>query len=109
MLKTATSSELVRDIRAAVDGKLPVTPEVIQALATTHPLPAPADTVHLSPRELDTLKRVAQGQTSAEIAGMQCLSESAVKKTLLSINAKLGTCTRAQAVAEAIRLGLIHD
>ncbi|MCO5731127.1 LuxR family transcriptional regulator [Rhizobium sp. SSA_523] len=65
----------------------------------------PPDTV--SERELDCLNWTAVGKTSAEIADILDLSEHTVNHYLNRATRKLDAVNRTQAVAKAIKLGLI--
>ncbi len=61
----------------------------------------------LTDRELDCLNWTAAGKTSAEIAEILGLSEHTVNHYLNRAAKKLDTVNRAQAVAKALRTGLI--
>ena len=61
----------------------------------------------LTPREVDCLRWCGQGKTNWEISRILGLSERTVEHYLSRVNRKLGTTTRAQAVARATRFGLI--
>lgn len=63
--------------------------------------------VTLSPREAEVLRQVAAGQTNKSIALKLGISEHTVKFHLGSAMTKLGASSRAEAVATAIRRGLI--
>ncbi|HET6449282.1 MAG TPA: alpha/beta fold hydrolase [Conexibacter sp.] len=63
--------------------------------------------VLLSPREREVLTLVAQGLSEREIAQQLVLSQHTVHRHVANIRRKLGRGTRAAAVAEATRLGLI--
>jgi len=63
--------------------------------------------VYLSPREREVLKLVAEGQTNRQIAIMLNLSEHTVKNYMRAIRNKFGTESRTEAVAVALRAGLI--
>ncbi len=62
----------------------------------------------LSERELDCLNWTAAGKTSIEIAGIVGLSEHTVNHYLNRATKKLATVNRTQAVAKALRTGLIR-
>lgn len=62
---------------------------------------------HLSARELEVLERAAEGATNKEIAETLFISENTVKHHLKNILAKLQMQNRAQAVAWAVKEGLI--
>jgi len=61
---------------------------------------------NLTPRELEVLELVAEGLHNAEIAERLVLSEKTVDHHVSAILRKLGVRTRAEASAEAVRLGL---
>jgi DNA-binding NarL/FixJ family response regulator len=60
----------------------------------------------LSPRELEVLRLLARGLSAAAIAERLVISRKTVSTHLQHVMAKLGVHSRAQAVAEAYRLGL---
>lgn len=61
----------------------------------------------LTDREIDCLNWTAAGKTSAEIADILSLSEHTVNHHLNRATKKLNTVNRTQAVAKALRAGLI--
>jgi LuxR family transcriptional regulator, quorum-sensing system regulator BjaR1 len=63
--------------------------------------------VTLSPREREALQWAAEGKGDWEIGEVMNISEHGADKHLRSIRTKLGAINRTQAVAEAIRRGLI--
>lgn len=64
--------------------------------------------VSLSPRELECLKWAAEGETAKEIAYRVALSTKTVEEYLKSAALKLQARNRVQAVAAALRSGVIH-
>ncbi len=62
----------------------------------------------LSDRERRILNRLAAGDSNKMIANDMGLSESSVKQLVRTIFRKLSVKNRAQAVAEALRLGLVE-
>jgi LuxR family transcriptional regulator, quorum-sensing system regulator BjaR1 len=68
----------------------------------------PADKpVVLSAREREALQWASEGKNDWEIGEVMNISEHGADKHLRSVRAKLGAINRTQAVAEAIRRGLI--
>jgi len=61
----------------------------------------------LSESELEMLRLLAEGATNKEMAERLYWSEATVKRKIGDILAKLEVSNRAQAVAEAVRRGLI--
>jgi DNA-binding CsgD family transcriptional regulator len=62
----------------------------------------------LSPREIEVLTHVALGETSKEIASALGIGERTVNWHLERVFAKLGAGSRAEAVALALELGIVH-
>ncbi len=67
----------------------------------------PTGAVGLSGREMECLKWVADGKTSAEIALIMRLSEHTVIRHLANATSKLGAANRTHAVAKAFQNGII--
>jgi len=63
----------------------------------------------LTPREVEVLKRLAQGRKNREIAEEMNFSVSTVKLVVRSITEKLGVPDRTRAAARAVELGLLAD
>lgn len=103
--KTATGPELLEAAQSAVAGEPVLHPAttavLLQQLRGDGPAPS------LSPREAEVLRQVAAGQTNKAIALALGISEHTVKFHLGSAMTKLGAASRAEAVALAIRRGLI--
>lgn len=74
------------------------------------PVPSTATTKLQSPlttRERDVLGQVATGLSTTSVAGTLCISEATVRNHLHNILSKLGAHSRLEAVAVALRHGLI--
>jgi LuxR family transcriptional regulator, quorum-sensing system regulator BjaR1 len=65
-------------------------------------------TVKLTSREVECLRWAADGKSEWEISSILCISEHTADKHLSNARSKLMAVTRTQAVARALRLGLIH-
>jgi NarL family two-component system response regulator LiaR len=63
----------------------------------------------LTPREVEILGLVVQGQTNQQIARNLLISVSTVKRHLRHISTKLGVCDRVQAAVRAVELGLLDE
>src|SRR6204780_4426619 len=102
MLKNMPPPELVEVIRQVHAGKKRVPAEVASHLAE-----------HLSDealtiREIDVLRHVAGGNRNRDIAERLFISEETVKVHVKHIMEKLGASDRTQAVAIAVRRGIIQ-
>jgi DNA-binding NarL/FixJ family response regulator len=67
----------------------------------------PAVSRKLTPREREVLSLLSQGLCQKEIAPQLCLSPKTVAKHIEHLLAKMGVHSRAQAVALALRDGLV--
>ncbi|MBP2330575.1 DNA-binding NarL/FixJ family response regulator [Kibdelosporangium banguiense] len=70
-------------------------------------LPHGLHTSGLIPREIDVLRLLSEGLTTAEIATRLCFSERAVKRIISDLTSRLGLRNRPHAVAYALRKGVI--
>lgn len=103
MLKDADKDTIVKTIQGAVSGQVYVEPSLMgKALAA----PA-AKKPRLNERDQQILKMVAEGSRNIDIADTLHLSERTIKAHLTEIYNQLGVFTRAEAVAAALRDGLI--
>lgn len=102
LLKDVDADELCVVIRRVAQGEAFVQPSVaakyLRYLAATRSAPAEEP---LSPRELEVLRLLAQGQSNREIAGHLYLSESTVKNHVNSILGKLQVRNRTAAALKA--------
>ncbi|MEU9126205.1 response regulator transcription factor [Streptomyces sp. NPDC048506] len=110
LTKDAGKAEIVRAIEAAVTGHTTLAPAVHQQLldaaGRAAPVSAPrpgrsADTAGLTKREEDVLRLMAQGLSNAAIGRRLLIGEATVKTHVNHLFAKIGTRTRAEAVAWA--------
>ena len=102
MLKSCDHDELVGVIRAVHSGRKHVPSEVAQTLAQH------IGTEALTEREVQVLSEVAQGTRNQDIARRLSISQDTVKSHLRHILDKLSAKDRAQALAIAIRRGIIR-
>jgi NarL family two-component system response regulator LiaR len=107
LLKNATADELANAIRAAKNGKRILGSEAADALVhiLTSPPPAGHD---LTEREREVLALMTEGLNNKQIADRLFLSVSTIKFHVGSILTKLGAGSRVEAVALAIRNGLME-
>jgi DNA-binding CsgD family transcriptional regulator len=86
-----------------------VAPHLHLALSRVlHGEAAAASQVTLSDREKEVIEWLQQGKSSWEISVILGISESTVNFHVTNITRKLGAVNRAQALAIAARLGLLH-
>jgi DNA-binding NarL/FixJ family response regulator len=102
VLKSMPPRELVEVIRQVHAGKKRVPAEVAAHLAEHLSDEA------LTERELDVLRHVAGGNRNRDIAGKLFISEETVKVHMKHIMEKLGASDRTQAIAIAVRRGIIQ-
>jgi DNA-binding NarL/FixJ family response regulator len=103
--KTANGAELLGAAQSAVSGEAVLHPAATAALLQQ--LRGDGHSPTLTPRETEVLRQVAAGQTNKSIALKLGISEHTVKFHLGSAMTKLAASSRAEAVATAIRRGLI--
>jgi DNA-binding NarL/FixJ family response regulator len=102
ILKTMPPKELLDVIRQVHSGKKRIPTEVAAHLA------AHLSDEALTPREIDVLRHVAGGNRNRDIAERLFISEETVKVHVKHVMEKLGASDRTQAVAIAVRRGIIH-
>ena len=109
VLKNAPSSALLGAVRALAAGESVLDPaiqrRVVGILARRK---KEASQEQLSERELEVLRRAAQGLANKEIAAVMGLSPRTVQSHLRHIMNKLGVASRVEAVVLAIRSGWIR-
>jgi DNA-binding NarL/FixJ family response regulator len=102
LLKSMPPRELLEVIRQVHAGKKRVPAEVASNLAEHMSDEA------LTVREIDVLRHVAGGNRNRDIAERLYISEETVKVHVKHIMEKLGASDRTQAVAIAVRRGIIQ-
>jgi len=102
VLKSMPPGELVEAIRQVHAGKKRVPPDVAAHLAEHLSDEA------LTEREIDVLGHIAGGNRNRDIAERLFISEETVKVHIKHIMEKLGASDRTQAVAIAVRRGIIQ-
>ncbi len=122
VLKDASRDELITAVRRALDGELPMDPDLAARLlrrladeareSAREPARDPArppfkPEPSLTPRELEILELLAQGQTNSGIAGSLVISPGTVRTHVKHVIAKLGVSDRTQAAVRAFELGIV--
>jgi DNA-binding NarL/FixJ family response regulator len=124
VLKDAPNRQLVSAMRRTLKGESPINQELathlikhfgsedLQSLADPSPATAarrgaaPLPQEDLTPRELDVLGLMTQGETNQEIAESLSITKATAKVHVQRILRKLGVSDRTQAVVRAFALGL---
>src|ERR1700752_3828744 len=102
VLKDISAVDLVGCIRNVLAGKTYLAPAAAAKLAEG------VARVQLTPREMATLKLVADGKANKEIASALDISERTGKTHLAHLFEKLGATSRTEAVKVATRRGLVR-
>lgn len=107
LLKDAAADDVVRGIRAAVEGGSPLDPRAARALLDAAAAPDPL--TGLSPREREVLALLLEGLPNKLIARRLGITEKTVKTHLTSVFRTIGVTDRVQAVLWAERNGVRGD
>ena len=102
LLKNTPPNELLQEIRKVHSGRKGINPQLAAKLAEHF------GDDFLTAREMDVLAQVAQGNRNREIAKQLFISAETVKVHLKHIREKLGAKDRAEAIAIAVRRGIIR-
>jgi two-component system nitrate/nitrite response regulator NarL len=106
--KEATGAALCDAVLAVARGETVIDPDAQADLAHEVRLRTRDDRPLLTPREHEVLVLIAQGLSAPRIALRLHLGTATVKTHQLHLYAKLGATERAEAVANAMRLGLLE-
>jgi DNA-binding NarL/FixJ family response regulator len=110
---TLTMDGLATAVQATMSGAGVVTPELLGSLVrsaateTNGHANGRANGATLTDREQQVLSLIAEGHPTREVAQQLCYSERTVKNVLHDVVTKLNARSRSQAVAFAVREGLI--
>jgi DNA-binding NarL/FixJ family response regulator len=102
LLKNTPASELMQEIRKVHSGQKVVQAELAAKLAEH------VDEDTLSAREVEVLALVAAGNRNRDIGEQLCIAEETVKVHLRHIYEKVGAKDRTEAIAIAVRRGIIR-
>ncbi len=106
LLKNVGQAELVRALESAHEGHTYVQGELSGALIQGSDEDRPVGK-SLGPREVEILQLISDGASNKQIARDLNLSQATVKWCLKNVFAKLDVNSRAEAVASALRIGVI--
>ena len=102
VLKDISADHLIACIRDVLSGKTYLAPSAAAKLAEG------VTRVQLTPREMTTLKLLADGKANKEIANDLSISERTVKTHLGHLFEKLGVTSRTEAIKVATKRGLVR-
>ena len=102
LLKSMPPKDLLEGIRQVHAGKKRIPPEIVAHLAEH------LSDETLTAREVEVLRQVAGGNRNRDIAERLFISEETVKVHVKHVMEKLGASDRTEAVAIAIRRGIIQ-
>jgi DNA-binding NarL/FixJ family response regulator len=112
VLKTAADRDLVEACRATMRGEPFIYPAAVKALIRDHLQRVREDSDApdelLTPRELEIVKLVAEGESTKEIAQSLVISEKTVERHRANVLDKLGMRDRVALTRYAIRRGLVE-
>jgi DNA-binding NarL/FixJ family response regulator len=109
VLKHSASVELVQAIRAALEGKTYLTPQLageVREAMQGGPRPGGDPVAALTPRQLEVLQLLAEGRSAKEIASSLSISPRTVEFHKYQMMETLGLHTSAELIHFAIRNGL---
>jgi NarL family two-component system response regulator YdfI len=107
LLKDTGRQALFETIRAVARGESLLPSAVVDKVVARLGAPRPVAAGSLSEREQEVLASLAQGASNKEISLRLQITERTVKAHVTSIFNKLGVSSRAEAVAVAMRKGLL--
>ncbi len=108
LVKSGSIEDLYHTVRAAAAGEVVISPDLLARLVSRvsrNNLPARGD---LTPRELQVLELIAEGLPNAQIGARLGVSVNTVRNHVQNLLAKLGAHSKLEALALAVREGLIQ-
>ena len=110
VLKHSAPFELIQAIRAALEGKTYLTPQLaaeVLAAMSDGPQGGRDPVAALTPRQLEVLQLLAEGRSAKEIAGSLSISARTVEFHKYQMMESLGLHTSAELIHFAIKNGLV--
>jgi DNA-binding NarL/FixJ family response regulator len=107
LLRTASAETIASVAATLAEGLVVIDPLFAAQLFPARDQPPTQPIEELTPRELQVLRLIAEGQSNKEIARALGISEHTVKFHVNAILGKLNVQSRTEAVVHATRLGLI--
>lgn len=105
ILKHDSIEQIAHDVAGVLEGNYPLSPQLArflfkQVTAQKAP-PAAANRFELTPRQVETLKHLAQGASYEQVAQLMGVALSTVQTNIRNLYRKLNVRTQAQAVSIA--------
>ncbi len=107
--KTRSLAEVTSAVRAAAAGEAVISPEMLARLLPRINRSGRAGRDTLTEREREVLGLLAEGLTNAAIAERLVVSVHTVRNHVANLSAKLGASSKLEALAIAVREGLLPD
>ena len=107
VLKGISTEELVDAIRSAAKGQTTLSAEATQALLQVTSPPLDKPDYGLTQRQQEVLALLVEGLSNVEIAERLVISRHTVRYYVSEVLGKLGAANRAEAVAIALKSGLV--
>ena len=107
--KTRGIGEVTAAVRAAASGESVISPELLARLLPRLHRGGSAGHQELTEREREVLGLLAEGMTNASIAERLVVSVHTVRNHIANLSAKLGAHSKLEALAIAVREGLLPD
>ena len=107
MLKNAEPESLEQTIKQVVAGKSVLAPEITEQVFQMMRSGQLGVTQMLTEREVEVLRLLSRGFSTAKISAKMSISDNTVKTHIRNILTKLEVNSRAEAVAKAVQMNLI--
>jgi len=108
LLKDSDTEQIIQGVHQVYEGLSPIAPSLTRDLVTEFAkLSKSSRSSVLTPRQVEILKLIAEGESGKTIGERLFLSTSTVKREVRHVFDKLGVNDRAHAVSEAMKRNLI--
>ena len=101
IVKDSSHDELIAAIRAVASGERVISPEIANAISAKEQVP------QLAQRHVEILRYAAKGLSYSDISKLLDIGVDCIKAHMKTAFARLNAANRSEAVAIAIRLGII--
>lgn len=108
LLKTMDLGEIAGAVESIIQGNLVIPAHLAGKIMSTLETASPELRVRLTAVETQVLSLIAKGHPNGRIAQKLKISQEDVGKIIAGIYSKLHVTTRAQAIAEGVRRGLVR-